>query len=306
MIDEPLGIDNTLQVASVGHRLALGIHWFDAIGPSSQLGNWTSELEAVGSRPCALRFDAHSQARHALRYAGRLGRLLDIAAAEKDATPPASADADQTNLVLRGFGPRSARVDGYSSGNDLRRFVPRRLSLTPQQSAGMPDPGVANIRFAWLWPGCTYPLAANVTALRGRVRRGPSDALATPVAWSRIVVTQAGAGAPDLATETRVGWAHGDDRGEFLVVLGAAAVPGGAALPATLALRVWVLLPPADGFDPADPLASLPVEFAGGDAINDVLRGRQVPAGYLTMTPIDVSFAAGTIFTIDEAQLLFA
>ena len=302
---EPLTVENTVQIASVGHRLAIGIQWIDALSRLSPDGPWTSDLEAIGLRPCPLRFDAHPQGRHALRAAGRLAKLLEIAAKDKVNAPPVSVEADQTNCLLRAFARRSSRVENYSTGNDPRRFVPRRLSLTPVQTAGFPSAGVANIRSAWLWPGSSYPLAANITAIRGRVRRGPSEALAKPVAWARVVITRPGAATPNFATEARLGFAHGDDRGEFLAVLDVGAVPGGAVLPATLKLRVWVFIPPADTFDAADPLASLPLEVAGTDAINDVLRGTQAPSAYLRMNSIDVTLTPGSTLTLDEAQLLF-
>ena len=302
---EPLGVENTVQVASVRHRLAMGVQWIDALTQLSAFSTWTSELERIGSRACPLRFDAHPQCRHALRAAGRLARVLAVAAEDKATAPPATPEVDQTNFVLRAFGRTSVRVEGYAASNDPRQLVPRRLSLTPAQTDGVPAGNLANIRTAWLWPGSAYPLTSNVTALRGCVRRGPSDAVAKPAAWSRIVVSRPGAGPADFDTESKVGYAHGDDRGEFLVVLGGAAVPGGAALPATIALRLWVFTPPADIFDEADPLASLPLEVAGSDGLNDVLRGTHVPAAYVRRDPIDVTLVPGRAVTVDRGQLLF-
>ena len=304
-IVEPLGVENTVQIASVGHRLAMGVQWIDALSQLNAAGPWTSDLERIGARLCPLRFDAHPQSRHALRAAGRLAKLLTVAAADKVATPPATPADDKTNFVLRAFARKNARFEHYATSNDPRQFVPRRLSLTPVQTGGFPTAGIANIRNAWLWPGSVCPLAANVTALRGRVRRGPSEALAKTVAWSRVTVTRPGVGPPNFATENKLGYAHGDDRGEFFVVLGVSAVPGGAVLPPTITLRVWVFIPPADVFDAADPLASLPLEVAGTDAINDVLRGTEMPGAYVRMNSIDVTLAPGPIFTMGEAQLLF-
>jgi hypothetical protein len=303
VITEPLRVENTVQVGSVDHRLALGVQWVDALSQLSAGRAWVSELETIGTRPCPQRFEIHPQCRHALRAAGRIAKLLTVAAADKAATPPATVDADPTNFVLRVYGRASSRVNGYATGNDPRQYVPRRLSLTPVQTDGFPTDTVDNIRTAWLWPGSAYPLAAHVTALRGRVRRGP---LETTVAWSRVVVTRPGAGLPDFSNEAKLGFAHGDDRGEFLVVLGTPAVPGGAALPATIALHVWVFLPPADAFDADDPLASLPLEVAGTDAISDVLRGTEMPGTYVRKDSVDVpALALGTTFTMDDDDLLF-
>lgn len=292
---DPLRVENTVPLSEVRHRLALGLQWVDALSQASAIGDWVTDLEAIGARPCSLRFERHREGRASLRFVGRLARLLTRAAEEKTNTPPADAESDPTNALLR----------GHAAGNDPRCYVPRRLSLTPLLSAGQPAAGTANIRSAWLWPGCCYPLAAQATALRGRVRRGLS---AQPVAWARIVVTRPRpAPAPaDFASERQLGWAHGDDRGEFLAVLDAAALPGGVVLPQAITLRVWVFLPPADAFDPADPLASLPLEVAGTDPLNDLLRGTLPPAAYLRMNPIDVTLAPGEIASLDEALLLFA
>jgi hypothetical protein len=115
-----------------------------------------------------------------------------------------------------------------------------------------------------------------------------------------------GAGLPDFSNEAKLGFAHGDDRGEFLVVLGTPAVPGGATLPPSIALHVWVFLPPADTFDPDDPLASLPLEVTGTGAISDVLCGIEMPNTYVRQDSIDVpTLALGTTFTMDDGDLLF-
>ena len=92
-IAEPLRVENTVQVSGVGHRLALGVQWLDALSQSSNSGAWVSKLETIGMRPCPQRFDRHPQSLHALRAAGRLAKLLRAAAADKAATPPATAGA---------------------------------------------------------------------------------------------------------------------------------------------------------------------------------------------------------------------
>ena len=300
-----LTVENTTAVANVHHRLALGVQWIDALTRQSAAGDWQGDLESIGTRPCALRWDVHPQARLALRHAGRLARLLALGAADKAAHPPPTPAADPTNFALRAWGRRSARLADYATGNDPRRHVPRRLALTPAQSGGVPAGGTANIRTAWLWPGANWPLPSHATALRGFVRRGASDASARPVAWTRAVVTRPLAHTPNFAAEDKLGYAHGDDRGEFLVVLPPAAIPGGVDLPSSIALRLWVFLPPADAFEPADPLASLPLEVAGTDPINDVLRGTAAPPAYLRQAPLDIVVAPGTVLSIDPAALRF-
>lgn len=295
----PLTPDNTVEADHTRHRLALGVQWQDALTGLPSEGRWVSELQAIGTRGIVQRFDTHPLARHALRHAGRLAAVLKNAAADKTATPPPDTASDQTNFVLKAWGERQVSATGYGTGNDPRRFVPRRLSLTPVQNAGIPAATVDNIRFAQLWPGASYPLAGSSTAVRGRIRRGPAPDQLVPVAWARVVITRP-AGAPDFDAETKLAWAHGDDRGEFIAVLGPASVPGGADLPATLNLRVWVFLPPTDAFDPADPLASLPLEVCGSDASNAVLDGRTVPSTYLNKGSIDIAPSLSRVFTMND------
>ncbi|WP_313952966.1 hypothetical protein [Accumulibacter sp.] len=302
-----LGIDDTVEVSRVSHRLVLGIQWLDALTGMPVPGDWVNDLEAVGSRAGLQRFERHPQARQALRHAGRLAKVLRLAAADKVAAPPADVADDQTNFVVRAFARRDPRHLHYRSDNDPRQYVPRRLSLTPVQSDGVPPSSVANIRTAWLWPGATYPLAANASAIRGCIRRGAALSSAVPVPWARVVLTRPGAAPVNFAGETQLAWAHGDDRGEFLVLLGAQAVPGGVVLPATIALRLWVFLPPAAPLDAGDPLASLALEVAAGDPLNDVLRGTAIPAGYLMQAGfIDLTLQPGVVSAVSDADLLFA
>lgn len=305
----PLRLEQTVEVSRVNHRLALGVQWIDALSGLPATGPLRCVLEQVGSRALHQPFDAHPQARHALRLAGRLASLLVIGAAEKAADPPPTAADDQTNFVLRGFARRDPRPGNYSANDDPRQFVPRRLALTPVLGNGVPIATAANIRQAWLWPGAAYPLAGNTTSIRGHVRRGPNMDEAVSVPWVRVIVTRpASAGAaPDFATELQVGWGHGDDRGEFLLVLGFQAAPGGALLAQAMPLRVWVFLPPAPapGPVPADALAHLPVEQAGSAALNDVLRGIAPPAGYVRQGAVDVTLGPGEARVMSDAALLF-
>jgi hypothetical protein len=194
--------------------------------------------------------------------------------------------------------------------------VPRRLLLTPVLDAkGSPPATPANIRHARLWPGAESAYPSNSTVLRGRVRRGATLDSAVPVRWARILVTLPPdplSDPPVFDAAAVVGWAHGDDRGEFLIVLGAGAVPGGAALPASLMLWLWVHLPPAAA-DPvalqaallADPLADLPLEFAGSADDGEVLAGRAVPAGYTRAGAVALAVTPGSSTVLANADLRF-
>lgn len=310
----PLLQEDTVEVSRVGHRLALGVQWLDALSQLPASGALFNDLESIGVRPLAQHLERHPLGRHALRWAGRLAKLLKIAAAEKLAAPPATPADDQTLLALRCFAQREANAEVYRNDLDPRQHVPRRLALLPQQSDGEPPANTSNIRQAWLWPGANYPLGANTTAIRGRVLKGITLADARPVPWARVVVTLPAniAASADFDAEAKVGWGHGDDRGEFLVVLGVGAVPGGATLPTSLPLRVWVFLPSsATTFDAASPLDSLPLEYAGIDALNDVLRGIEPPADYVRQTAISFPLPGGktvrpgAVCVMNDAVLLF-
>ena len=295
----------TIPVAHVRHRLVLGIEWMDALAASAIGTGWATELRAVGARPLVQMFQPHPRGRYAVVHKGRIVRLLARAAEDKVATPPATPQADQTNLVLRAYGqadPQSAR---YDTANDTRHYVPRRLALTPVQANGIPAATTANIRQAWLWPGTSYPMPSKASAVRGCVRKGAALATARPIAWVRVVFTRPGPNPPVFANEVVLGHAHGDDRGEFLAVFGAEAVPGGAVLPPTIALHAWLFVPPAaTTFDAADPLASLPLEVAGTAPLNDVLRGTSVPAGYVRHGPVAITLPLGRVLGIPDADLL--
>lgn len=295
-----LRLDNTTEVARVGHRLAMGVQCFDALTqrPLEPLGgpDVVAELRAVGTRAHLQRLEPHTQARHALRHEGRYARLLARAVEL----------ADSTSHELYLYGTRHRQAGDYSTDNDPRRFVPRRLACTPVLAAGLPPATTANARQAWLWPGAAYLLPGRTTALRGRIRRDQGGGLQAPVPWARVVATRPGAGDPDFATETALAWAHGDDRGEFLLVLGNAAASGAAALPPQVSVHVWVFLPPPlPAFDPADPLASLPLEDGGTEVDSELLRGRTVPAGYAPQAVRAASLPLGEVHTLAEAELLF-
>ena len=309
-----LQLEGTVEASHVNHRLMLGVQWIDALAQLPVGGNLVSNLEMIGSRTCPLRFDLHPQSRHAVRYTRYLARLLALAAknktdAEAALSPlPLPVADDPTNFVLHTYLRRDVRNTNYSIDNDPRHYVPRRLSLTPVQTGGIPPASVDNIRKAWLWPGTAYPLGANTTAIRGRIRKGSALASAKTIPWARVIVTlPANLAAPaDFASEPKVGWGHGDDRGEFLIVLGAQAIPGGAVLPSNVTLRIWVSFLPSAQIDQSDPLGSLPLELAGADALNDVLRGKEIPATYLQQDPVTVTIKPGKVFVVTDTDLLFS
>ena len=288
---------NTRQVGHFGHRLAMGVQWRDALSGLPATGAWLTDLERIGTRPLAQRFSAHAQARHALVHRDRVARLLAAGAHDKLLLPPATPQTDPTNFVLLGHAPGRAR-----------RYVPRRLSLTPVQGGGLPPATLDNIRSAALWPGADGAEPANATVVRGRVRQLNANGVPQPVAWARLTFTRPTLTLPPpvFASEPQVAWAHGDDRGEFMAVLGPAIFNGGAALPASLTLTLWVHLAPlAPAFNPLDPLANLPLEVAGSATSGAVLEGKAPPPGHVRQAGLRFTLMPGTATVLADALLVF-
>lgn len=172
-----------------------------------------------------------------------------------------------------------------------RRYVPRRLTTPLRTDAAITasDNGtgtyipVGSRRLRpWLSPGSAYQIPRTTTAIRGRVMRG-----AVAARWPRITAIGPGGEA--------VGWAHGDDRGEFVLVIvstGTLHPPAPSKLPVTLIVTAPTN-PPAISDDPlADPSADLVVEAvpqsqvppADTDLNSPLLKGRTTPPGYVTST----------------------
>ena len=152
-----------------------------------------------------------------------------------------------------------------------RRYVPRRISVE------MPNPmlGGRQIRPA-LYPGAAYGVPAGAVGMRGRIERDGE-----PMRWARVEARRA-------VDDLLVGRAHGDEFGEFLLLLDPAASRGAdLILPLEVAVTVFG---PDDAPDPddfpdssEDPYWDLPVESATLDADGEaVLGGLELPAGYVS------------------------
>ena len=157
--------------------------------------------------------------------------------------------------------------------DESRRYVPRRISVV------MPNPmGRGRLVRPALFPGAAYGVPAGAVGMRGRVVRGGQ-----PMRWARVEARRA-------VDDLLVGRAHGDEFGEFLLLLDPAASRG-ADLVLPLEVEVAVFGPddapdPDDFADSADdPLWDLPVEEAAAGAPGDaVLEGRTLPADYVSRT----------------------
>jgi hypothetical protein len=208
-----------------------------------------------------------------LRVSHRLRFSLETTGAE---LPPVVRHSSCLYALLHAAGvdtPADVRIEDLT-----RRLVPRRLripfpALGAVEAAEQLDgdlPASQRTRRPFLFPGAAYDLAATATALRGRVLRGTA-----PMRWARV---EARAG------DTLIGRAHGDDRGEFLLVLGPD-LRNLAELTSPLAVDVRVVGPTPPPAPPpviADPLWDLPVETlpAAGNP-DPISTGEQLPAAYV-------------------------
>lgn len=173
-----------------------------------------------------------------------------------------------------------------------RRYVPRRLSIpVPTLAAVLAAEGAHDLDPAVplaprggrprLFPGAAYGTHAGTTIIRGRATWGAGG---PPVQWARIEATA------DVAGHSGPWRAHGDDRGEFLLVIGSLSVVQAQQLSLTVDVNVVVrarpVPPPGTPVDsPAqsrrDPLWHLPVErLATLDPSDPVAAGTALPPGY--------------------------
>lgn len=172
------------------------------------------------------------------------------------------------------------------------RFVPRRFSVPiwtlgevcgadAETPIGTFVPALSRSIRPWLLPGAAYGVPGGATGARMRIVRDGH-----PVRWARVELFGAAGG--------RLGWGHGDDNGEVLVLLnrlGNGIVSG----PVDVAIRVHI--PPSRDKPPenetTDPLWDLEPERLPRGALSpavpdDVTIGVAVPNGYLTSAADEV------------------
>jgi hypothetical protein len=158
-----------------------------------------------------------------------------------------------------------------------RRYVPRRLrfaiptiaAVLAAETAGTDVPTTSRIWGPVLFPGATYDVVDSQTTVRGRVTRGGH-----PVRWTRVEASADG---------HVVGRAHGDDRGEFLLVLGQNTGAVGDLTPSLPVTIDVYARDPELPVDPTDPLGDLPLEIAAPAATvpDDVSAGIALPDLYV-------------------------
>lgn len=179
-----------------------------------------------------------------------------------------------------------------------RRIVPRRLRiaiadeatvLAAEADAATPPHPIWRRAFPIeCFPGAAADLPSGATVIRGAILRTDDDGELVPVAWARVRA--------DTPGGDEVGWAHGDERGEFvLVVRTSAGDIGVPADPFPVTLTVGAQLPPPDP-DPADPVLAevdplwdLPLEVAvaSPDPAEPTLTGRRFLPEHTVVVPLE-------------------
>lgn len=254
------------------HRLALAVEPIDAL---------TGRL-ASGVR--ARHETAREAAAAGLRRRGR-GALDPLA---RHAVPAGD------RFVLR-HGPAVRGQVRIRLDDAARRWVPRRFEVplwtlpeveaaddAPGRPASGPfAPAASRLLRPWLLPGSGHTPARGTTGARFRVLRAGAG-----VRWARVVAFGEGG--------IRSGWAHGDERGEVLLLLEDPAtivVSEDDPHLVNLAIRVHfpdpAQQPPPDPLDPLADLVAEPITRSAsppspGDLDNDTLRGIARPPRYLT------------------------
>ena len=181
-----------------------------------------------------------------------------------------------------------------------RHFVPRRLQIPLQERATAElDVLEKRVHRPALFPGADYPIHETATGVRGRVQRG-----GLPMRWARVEARR-------IADGKVIGRAHGDDRGEFLLVLQSdAAVASGTEL--WLTIRMFVHGPspvpvPASTLEAqTDSLWDLPLELLPSSAAESdpISSGEQLPTSYTSSVSRDLRLRLGMISSDTDPYLI--
>jgi hypothetical protein len=180
-----------------------------------------------------------------------------------------------------------------------RRYVPRRLQVPFPNLAAVLSEEQASGRPAWrgrtvrVFPGAAFRCEGASTGIRGRA----VDAAGVPLRWVRALATHPARG-------TVLGYAHGDDRGEFLLLLSTPPStledPGGLTftVDVTVAARPPGAPMPSPLTQPpeADPLGDLVRELLPAPGLPDaVSSGATTPAGFTRTVTTAVTVTLGRL-----------
>ncbi|MGW3668110.1 hypothetical protein [Streptomyces sp. NPDC005141] len=266
------------------HRLALGVQIVDAL--RAEPADVEVALEEV-PRPYEVPAPTSLEAAAAMLYNPGIGL-------------PRLHRGRRPGRFRLMFGDRTAPPVRMRVYDTARRYVPRRLEVPFAPLADVlaeEAPGVrpaSRARRIDVFPGTAYGPQANATGIRGRV----VDSAGVPVPWVRVTARHPAA--QPLEQDGVLGRAHGDDRGEFLLVLG---VPPTYANPSAFTFEVLLDLaarpaPPLGGpvGTREDPLADLLLETLPRVGIaDDVSGGATVPAAHSVHFTVTVPLQLGRL-----------
>lgn len=276
-------IETTVGTADVLHRLALAVETIDAVTHRPMRARAGREVPLLLLRsvvdpswPC-LDLETNGRGRSVLRHGPSVPALITI------------------RFVDTGyqFVPRRFRVPLWT--------VAEVAAVDASPPSGPYIPARSRLLRSWLLPGSAYELPRGTTGVRGRVTRAGE-----PVRWARISASGPG--------NVPVGWTHGDERGEFLLVItdtGMLPPPAPSSMSIALVVSAGPQPPTIDEDRYADlvvePVPRSAVPPDASDLDNDVLRGVTRPAGYVDSTAIPTGVVAeiGAITTLPN-DIVFA
>jgi hypothetical protein len=284
-------------------RLRVGIEPVDALHDRGPLGGVALHLESV---PLPSPVPGPDVSLDAADGAGLPGVRANRAGRFALAFGQPLVDAPGARVVVRLVDP-------------ARRWVPRRLSIpvptlhdvVDAEQAHESNPALPLAPRACrpaLFPGAAYGEAAGATIVRGRVRWADGS----PARWVRVLARTKdsvnivdGDGNVIGSEQPMVGRAHGDDRGEFLLVIGPLPKELATAKSPTVDLSIEVRGRPEPApnlpvtsptSSRADPLWQLPVELIGALTPADpVALGSVLPDGYTAVATLDLTCRRGRV-----------
>jgi hypothetical protein len=261
-----------------------------AVGPADVLHRLALAVECVDAQ-------TRARPRTAVRIGREVGPRFRPGDHERD-WPCLDLDAPGTARALLRLDARTPTRLRLRIADPRRRYVARRFDLplwtlaeiVAADERGDPVPGRSRLLQPWLLPGSGAALSRGLTTVRGTVL----DDQDRPVRWARLTALGQG------QVPVPVGWAHADDRGEFVLVVehtGTLPPPAPSTLRVTLVVRA---AHPAAAVDPDDSYSDLVVEAVTrsaappgpGELANNILRGRAVPPGYVTSTAVQPTIDA--------------
>lgn len=236
--------------------------------------------------------------------AGRGGRIPHpvqvVPPGKLTGLPAPQVDSHDSCLHALLYQPGVAGTIDLRVGDRERRYVPRQIRYPILTIAEAEALNYRNrVRRPVLFPGAAYDAVSLSTGLRGRVTRAGGSV----VRWSRVEARRNGG-------DTIIARAHGDDRGEFLLLLPPEASQG-PDLVDPLSIRIDVFgpaaapVPRSPGLPELDPFWDLPTEIAASLDPNNpsadlISAGTTLPPGYSATVSRVVAIPLGTVLSVTE------